>query len=238
MTMPTDTPDDGWPLRIKLPEARTLWIRPMTPADADGLIALYDDLDEQDVYRRFFSGRAPPKSFVEKMTHVAERGGFGLIADIKEAGGTSRIVGEATYDLLANGNAELGITVAEKARGWLGPYLLDALVAAAGARGIPNLEADVLVTIPGGAGGGHDGGTSGALTDGAPSRREIGHRPPSDRRHGRGWRDHASRRRAGCRRAAASDRSSARLTLGPPVGGRAWRRPQLGPGNWPNGSGD
>ena len=95
---------------------------------------------------RFFSGHAPPEDFVEKMTHVAERGGFGLIAVMEEEDGTSRIVGEATYDLLPNGDAELGITVAEKARGWLGPYLLDALVAAAAARGVPNLEADVLVT--------------------------------------------------------------------------------------------
>jgi hypothetical protein len=147
MTTPSsDTPDDNWPRRITLPRAQTLWIRPIMPSDAEGLVALYADLNEEDVYRRFFSGRAPPKSFVEMMTHVAERGGFGLIAVMEEAGGTSRIVGEATYDLLPNGDAELGITVAQKARGWLGPYLLDALVTAAAARGVPNLEADVLVT--------------------------------------------------------------------------------------------
>jgi hypothetical protein len=144
MTISSNAPDDGWPRRITLPGARTLWIRPITPSDAEGLMALYGGLDEEDVYRRFFSGHAPPKSFVEKMTHVAERGGFGLIAVMEEAGGTSRIVGEASYDLLPNGDAELGITVAAKARGWLGPYLLDALVTAA--RGVPNLEADVLVT--------------------------------------------------------------------------------------------
>ena len=143
---PGDTPDDGWPRRIALPAAPTLWIRPITPSDAEGLVALYGGLDEEDVYRRFFSGHAPPKSFVEAMTHVVERGGFGLIAVMEEADGTSRIVREATYDLLPNGDAELGITVAGKARGWLGPYLLDALVTAAAARGIPNLEADVLVT--------------------------------------------------------------------------------------------
>jgi hypothetical protein len=147
MTMPpSETPDDDWPRRITLPGVRTLWIRPITPSDAEGLVALYTGLNEEDVYRRFFSGHAPPESFVEKMTHVAERGGFGLIAIMEEAGSTSRIVGEATYDLLPNGDAELGITVAEKARGWLGPHLLDALVTAAAARGVPNLEADVLVT--------------------------------------------------------------------------------------------
>jgi hypothetical protein len=147
MTMPPgDRPDEGWPRRITLPPARTLLIRPMTPSDAEGLVALYRGLNEEDVYRRFFSGRPAPESFVEKMTHVAERGGFGLIAAMEESCGTSRIVGEATYDLLPNGDAELGITVAEKARGWLGPYLLDVLVEVAAARGVPNLEADILVT--------------------------------------------------------------------------------------------
>ncbi len=144
--LPSDIHDDGWPRRITLPRGRELWIRPITPSDAEGLVELYTDLNEEDVYRRFFSGRPPPAAFVEKMTHVADRGGFGLIAIIEDAGGTNRIVGEATYDLLGNGDAELGITVAEKARGWLGPYLLNTLVEAAAARGVPNLEADVLVT--------------------------------------------------------------------------------------------
>lgn len=143
---PSDSPGDGWPRRVALPGARTLSIRPMTPSDAEGLLALYAGLDDEDVYRRFFSGHAPPKTFVETMAHVVERGGFGLIAVMEDKDGESGIVGEATYDLLPNGDAELGITVAKKARGWLGPYLLDALVGAAAARGVPNLEADVLVT--------------------------------------------------------------------------------------------
>jgi hypothetical protein len=118
----------------------------MRGSDADGLIALYASLDMDDQYRRFFSGHPPPESFVKKMTKVSERGGFGLIAVIEGPDTTSRIVGEATYELLPDGDGELGITVAEDARGWLGPYLLDALVEAAAARGVPNLEADVLVT--------------------------------------------------------------------------------------------
>jgi hypothetical protein len=132
--------------RVPLPAARALSIRPMTEADAEGLIALYAGLDMDDLYRRFFSGHAPPESFVKKMTKVTQRGGFGLIAVIEGPNNTSRIVGEATYEVLPDGDGELGITVAEDARGWLGPYLLDALVEAAAARGVPNLEADVLVT--------------------------------------------------------------------------------------------
>jgi len=142
---PDDTSGDRWPRRVTLPGARTLSIRPVRPSDTAGLVALYAGLKDDDTYLRFFSGHAPPEDFVEKMTHVAERGGFGLITLMEEGNGTSQIVGEATYDLLPNGDAELGITVAETARGWLGPYLLDALVTEAAARGVPNLEADVLV---------------------------------------------------------------------------------------------
>ncbi|MGA2473476.1 MAG: GNAT family N-acetyltransferase [Acidimicrobiales bacterium] len=120
-------------------------IRPMRGSDAEGLIALYAGLNTDDQYRRFFSGHPPPESFVRKMTNATERGGFGLIAVIEGPDSMSRIVGEATYELLPDGDGELGITVAEDARGWLGPYLLDALVEAAAARGVPNLEADVLV---------------------------------------------------------------------------------------------
>lgn len=134
--------------RVELPGSRTLSIRPVHEADAPDLVALYSGLSEEDVYYRFFSGHAPPDHFVEKMTRVEERGGFGMVAVMYEPGGTSRIVGEASCERLPNGDGELGITVAEQARGWLGPYLLDALVEEAAARGMPNLEAEVLVVNP------------------------------------------------------------------------------------------
>ncbi len=57
-----------------------------------------------------------------------------------------RIVAEASYELLPNRDGELAITVDAGWRGWLGPYLLDALVATAAAHGVPNLEADILVS--------------------------------------------------------------------------------------------
>jgi hypothetical protein len=44
-----------------------------------------------------------------------------------------------------DGDAELDLTVAPEARGWLGGYLLDRLVDLAAADGIRNLRADVLV---------------------------------------------------------------------------------------------
>jgi hypothetical protein len=80
---------------------------------------------------------------VEDGGDVADGGRAGEGAPATSA---ARLVGEASYDLLPNGDGELGITVAADQRGWLGPFLLDALCEAAAARGVPDLEADVLVT--------------------------------------------------------------------------------------------
>jgi hypothetical protein len=127
---------------IALPHGRTLTVRPSEPSDAPGLTGLYEHLSLDDRYHRFFSG-SMPKNFVEKWTRVAERGGVGLVAVV--ANGAEQIVAEAGFDLLPDGDAELAITVAHEWRGWLGAYLLDALVQEAAERGIPNLQAEILV---------------------------------------------------------------------------------------------
>ena len=141
-------------------------MRPVTLADVDGLVALYDGLSGGDRYRRFFSAYYPPRTFFERLATVVERGGYGVVAttgadnEAAERGGdghrpdtaggdAGRIVGEANYVLLGNGDGELGMMVAADQRGWLGAYMLDALVEAAAARGVPNLEADVLVGAKG-----------------------------------------------------------------------------------------
>ena len=144
---------------VHLPGRRRTTVRPMRPGDGPGLVALYAGLDPDDVYRRFFTAHPPPRPFVMKMAAVAQCGGSGLVATIDDVAATGTgvtagdgrsragsIVAEATYTPLPNGNAELGITVARGARGWLGPYLLDALLEDAADHGIPNVEADVLLT--------------------------------------------------------------------------------------------
>ncbi len=144
---------------MALPDGRTLVVRPVRPADVDGLAALYAGLGAEDRYRRFFSVYHPPRAFFERLAGVAAEGGFGLVALVTapgaspDAGGDDRVaepaadlVGEASFVLLPNGNGELGVVVAPRWRGWLGPHLLDALLSAAAARGVPNLEADILVS--------------------------------------------------------------------------------------------
>jgi GNAT superfamily N-acetyltransferase len=124
-----------------LPDGRTMTVRHIDPADAPGLAELYDGLSLDDRYHRFFSG-SMPKDFAEQWTHAADQGGVGLVV---VANGDEHIVAEAGYALLPNGDGELAITVAREWRGWLGPFLLDALVHEAADRGVPNLEAEILV---------------------------------------------------------------------------------------------
>jgi RimJ/RimL family protein N-acetyltransferase len=135
--------DAPWQRRLELPDGRTVEIRPVGGDDVDGLALLYGGLSVDDLHRRFFSVYHPPRRFFEQLASIAERGGVGIVAAV--AGPPPRIVGEADYALLPNGDGELAVTVAADWRGWLGPLLLEALVEAAAAHGVPNLEAEILV---------------------------------------------------------------------------------------------
>lgn len=130
----------------ELPHGRTLTVRAVTVGDVDGLAALYDGLDPDDRYRRFFSEFRPDRAFIERMTTAADRGGAELLAVVSTADGVETVVGEAGYELLPDGDGELAMVVSRAWRGWLGPHLLDALLRRAAVRGVANLRADVLVT--------------------------------------------------------------------------------------------
>jgi ribosomal protein S18 acetylase RimI-like enzyme len=128
---------------VALPGGRTLTVRPTVSADVDALAQLYESLPTDDLYDRFFSVYHPPRSFFERQARLNESGGCALVARLA---GEDRTVGDAGYVMLPDGGGEFALTVAPDWRGWLGPYLLDVLVEAAAARGLPNLQADVLAT--------------------------------------------------------------------------------------------
>jgi hypothetical protein len=129
--------------RIDLSGGRTLTVRTVTEADVEGLNALFEGLSDEDRYYRFFGMSHPGRKFLEQMTRAAQEGGYRLVAVVSGPG--DQLVAEAGYARLPDGNGEFALTIAAGWRGWLGPYLLDALVAAAAARGVPNLQADILV---------------------------------------------------------------------------------------------
>jgi RimJ/RimL family protein N-acetyltransferase len=131
--------DDGE--LVQLPEGHTLALRTATLADVPGLTRMYKSLSDEDRYRRFFSVSRPRKQLMERFVEANEKGGLWLVAVADD--GT--IVADVGYTLLANGDAEVAITVSEHWRGWLGPFLLETIAERAAARGIHNLRATILL---------------------------------------------------------------------------------------------
>jgi len=131
------------PVVIDLPSGKKLTVRKMAEEDVPGLDALYSALSVEDTYRRFFSAFGE-RGFGAKWYARTRDNGFAVVAVLEDGLAEARVVADGGYVLLANGDAEFGLTVARDWRGWLGPYLLDVLVAVAASKGIPNLEADIL----------------------------------------------------------------------------------------------
>lgn len=138
-------PGNGVPIRVPLPAGRVLEVRSAVAEDVEALDRLFSELDLDDRYRRFFSAFFPSQAFLERMVTVADRGGCQLVAVADPDDAEHRIVGEAGFAILPDGDGELGLTVARGWRGWLGPYLLDVLIEEAARRGVANIEADVLL---------------------------------------------------------------------------------------------
>ncbi len=106
-----------------------LLTRPVRPEDAAGLRDLYESLDVDDRYWRFFSARQPDAGFYTDLTTVEERGGARFVAVLlSRTPAADRIIGEAGYSLLSNGDGEFSITVEHEWQARLRPLLLDVLV--------------------------------------------------------------------------------------------------------------
>lgn len=136
------------PLRVAhLPSGDQLVVRAAVPDDAEELLRLFDRLSPEDRQRRFFSMFRPDRAFVERMIALPDRDGLLLVAEILPADPAEErhIVGESGYSRRDDGDAELDITVDRTARGWVAPYLLDALTEQAAEHGIPNLRAEILL---------------------------------------------------------------------------------------------
>lgn len=129
---------------IRLPDGRTLTVRPARTDDVPGIVALFERLSPEDRYRRFFSGFHPDEDFVARLVERPPAEGRLLVAEVSTATG-SEIVAEAQYGRSPAGDAELALTVDRRWRGWLAPFLLDVLVREAKASGIASLRAEVLV---------------------------------------------------------------------------------------------
>lgn len=150
--MPPSAPDAGLPLDgdepftewIDLRHGRRLEVRPSQAGDGDGICELYASLSVNDRYRRFFGAFVPRVEWCREWASVGERGGFGVVVVLHE-NTTERIIAEAAYAMRSDGDGDLAVTVEREWRGWMGPYLVDVLVRRAAARGVDNLQAEVLL---------------------------------------------------------------------------------------------
>ena len=124
----------------ELPGSRRLEIRPVRPDDGELLVDLYAQLDLDERVDRFRSAYRPPPDFFAALAKPVS--GARLVAEHQTPVGR-RLVGEAGYLEMPNGNGELSMVVARGWRGWLAPVLFTELRRVAIARGIPNLEAEV-----------------------------------------------------------------------------------------------
>jgi hypothetical protein len=131
---------------VSLPDGRALAVRTVTEADAEGLHALFEGLSDDDRHHRFFNLCHPDRKFLKQLTRPEDEGGYRLVAVVP--GPEGAVVAEAGYAILPGGDGEFALTVAHGWRGWLGTYPLDAIVAAAAARGVPNLQADIMLDNP------------------------------------------------------------------------------------------
>ncbi|MGY1711222.1 GNAT family N-acetyltransferase [Geodermatophilus sp. SYSU D00758] len=135
-------PPAHWEADIIAADGGTVHLRPIRPADADGLVGLMDRSSDQTRYYRFFG---PMKRLSERdlhrFTHVDHDARVAFVLVLGD-----QVVGVGRYDRYpGTADAEVAFLIedAHQGRG-LGSVLLEHLAAAAGERGIERFVAEVL----------------------------------------------------------------------------------------------
>ena len=125
-------------------DGRTIGLRPIHPEDKDELLEGFAGLSEESRYRRFLSptDRLTPRQ-VAYLTEVDQVHHFAWVAGRLEDA-EMHGVGLARY-VSVDDETELAVAVTDEAQGHgLGTLLVDALVAVAAARGMPEIFGLVL----------------------------------------------------------------------------------------------
>jgi GNAT superfamily N-acetyltransferase len=126
----------------RLADGRLVALRLAGPGDVPAITRLYLDLSPESFYRRF-NTELPHAALVAQLASFS--GGSACLVAAAPAD-PQQVVAEARYVPIAQGTAELALTVADSyQRTGLGRHLLDALVAHARAEGLERLQAVVLL---------------------------------------------------------------------------------------------
>jgi RimJ/RimL family protein N-acetyltransferase len=124
----------------------TLRIRPIRPDDEAGLRALFGRLSPTTVFQRFFRVYTQlPDDWFRRFANVDYASRLALVAEADGPDGP-RLLGVARYEPTdTDGVAEVALVIEDSWHGQgMGRRLLEALLAAAEARGIHCFQADVL----------------------------------------------------------------------------------------------
>ncbi len=135
-------PPPHWSSDVVTTDGGTVHVRPISPGDADALVAFHAGLSPRTIHFRFFSPRPKlsPRE-VERFTTVDHDDRVALVAELGDD-----VVAVARYDRLpATPTAEVAFVVRDDHQGrGLGTLLLEHLAAAARERGITRFFADTL----------------------------------------------------------------------------------------------
>lgn len=132
-----------WEADIVLSDGATAHIRPITPDDADRLVAFYSRVSDESKYYRFFAPR--PQLSDRDVRNYTTVDHVDRVAFIVTVG--DEMIGVGRYDRIKRGSpvAEVAFLVEDAHHGrGLGSVLLEHLAQAARERGLQHFVADVL----------------------------------------------------------------------------------------------
>jgi len=124
---------------------QTLAIRPVTAADAGRLVDLHARCSGTALYFRFHAAKPRPRAVeADYLAAVDGRGRVALAATITEDG-EERIVADARFDLVGDGDAEAALLIRDDMAGrGLGRLLLGRLLELAAGLGVRRVLLDIL----------------------------------------------------------------------------------------------
>ena len=140
--------DAAPPVRWPLPDGREATLRPIAPDDFALESAFLDSLSMETSYNRLFSTRHPSPEEIRRWTDIDPQREVAFIVTTRDAAGavTMLAVGRAVHDDDGPG-AEFALLVGDASkRLGLGRRLVEALIAAARARGVRTLHGTTLST--------------------------------------------------------------------------------------------
>src|SRR4051794_27276408 len=126
-------------------DGRSITLRPVTPADAGGLMDLHARCSERARYFRFHA--AKPRLRPAEAEYLAAADGEARVAFVATIGdgADEYIVADGRFDFVGDGDAEAALLVQDEVQGLgLGATLLGQLLAVAGGIGVRRVLLDIL----------------------------------------------------------------------------------------------